>query len=40
MLQLFPSVLSDHAGLQLDAFSKGLFLLKDPNEGKEILEHN
>jgi hypothetical protein len=39
LLQHFQFGLSKDAGLQLDALSEGSFLLKDPTEGKEILDH-
>jgi hypothetical protein len=39
LLQHFWFGLSKDAGLQLDALSKGSFLLKNPTERKEILDH-
>jgi hypothetical protein len=39
LLQHFCFGLSKNAGLQLDSLSEGSFLLKDPTEGKEILDH-
>jgi hypothetical protein len=38
LLQYFWFGLSKDAGLQLDALSEGSFLLKDPTEGKELLD--
>jgi hypothetical protein len=40
LLQHFWFKLSEDASLQLDALSEGSFLLKDPTEGKEILDYN
>jgi hypothetical protein len=39
LLQHFQFGLSEDTGLQLDALSESSLLLKDPTEGKEILDH-